>query len=69
MERFIDRIIIFLLTVFVGRNIMTGRYLIVVLYSIISLAFFDFFLLFKTTQKDHMKMGLINEKQLLPYRF
>lgn len=62
MERFIDRIIIFLLTVFVGRMIMTDRYLIVVLYSILSVAFFDFFLLFKTIQKDTMKMELVGEK-------
>lgn len=62
MERFIDRIIIFLLTVFVGQKIMTDRYLIVVLYSILSVAFFDFFLLFKTVQKDHMRLELLSEK-------
>lgn len=62
MERFIDRIIIFFLTVFVGQKIMTDRYLIVVLYSILSVAFFDFFLLFKTVQKDHMRLELLSEK-------
>ena len=62
MESFIDRIIIFLLTVFVGQKIMTDRYLIVVLYSILSVAFFDFFLLFKTVQKDHMRLELLSEK-------
>lgn len=62
MERFIDRIIIFFLTVFVGQKIMTDRYLIVVLYSLLSVAFFDFFLLFKTIQKDHMKPDSISEK-------
>ncbi|MCR5702168.1 MAG: hypothetical protein K6G76_08505 [Lachnospiraceae bacterium] len=62
MERFIDRIIIFLMMVFVGRMIMTDRYLIVVLYSVLSLAFFDFFLLFKTTQKDRLQLNLTSEK-------
>ncbi len=62
MERFIDRIIIFLLTVFVGRMIMTDRYLIVVLYSVLSVAFFDFFLLSKTIQKDNFKLERAGEK-------
>lgn len=62
MERFIDRIVIFLLTVFVGRMIMTDRYLIVVMYSALSVAFFDFFLLFKTIQKDRMTISSVNEK-------
>ncbi len=62
MERLIDRIIIFLLTVFVGRNIMTDRYLIVVLYSVISVGLFDFFLLFKTKVKSSMKMESLSEK-------
>ena len=62
MERFIDRIIIFLLTVFVGRMIMTDRYFIVVMYSILSVGFFDFFLLSRTIQKDNMKLSSISEK-------
>ncbi len=62
MERFIDRIIIFLLTVFVGRMIMTDRYLIVVLYSVLSLAFFDFFFLYKTIQKDTFQLVSTGEK-------
>ena len=62
MERFIDRIIIFLLTVFVGRMIMTDRYFIVVMYSILSVGFFDFFLLSRTIQKDNMKLPSISEK-------
>ena len=62
MERLIDRIIIILLTVFVGHNIMTGRYLIVVIYSILSLAFLEFFLLFKLVQKDQMLLETSGEK-------
>ena len=62
MERLIDRIVIFLLTVFVGRSIMTDRYLIVVLYSVISIALFDFFLLFKAKVKSSMKMENLSEK-------
>lgn len=62
MERFIDRIIIFLLTIFVGRMIMTDRYFIVVMYSILSVGFFDFFLLSRTIQKDNMKLSSISEK-------
>lgn len=62
MERLIDRIIIILLTVFVGHNIMTGRYLIVVIYLILSLAFLEFFLLFKLVQKDRMLLETSGEK-------
>ena len=51
-----------MLTVFVGRMIMTDRYFIVVMYSILSVGFFDFFLLSRTIQKDNMKLSSISEK-------
>ena len=55
MERLIDRIIICVLMVFVGRVTLTDRYLIVVIYGMLSIAFFNFFFLYDTNSKKSLK--------------
>ncbi len=55
MERLIDRIIICVLMVFVGRVTLTDRYLIVVIYGMLSIAFFNFFFLYDTNAKKSLK--------------
>ncbi|MCR5639437.1 MAG: hypothetical protein K6F97_11465 [Lachnospiraceae bacterium] len=51
MERFVDRIILFLMMVFAGQSILTDRYLIVVIYISLAVAFLNYFLLFNTKNK------------------
>ena len=60
MERFIDRIILFMLMVFVGQLFLTGEYLIVVIYGGLAIIFLDYFLISKIDRKKIMKPeGLI----------
>ncbi|MCR4717226.1 MAG: hypothetical protein K5656_08595 [Lachnospiraceae bacterium] len=55
MERFVDGIIIFLFTVFVGHEILADKYLIVVIYGVLSFTFFEYFLLYNTKEKKDLK--------------
>ncbi|MBR1742961.1 MAG: hypothetical protein IJ733_14055 [Lachnospiraceae bacterium] len=52
MEKFTDRIIIFLFMVFAMGKLFTGKYLIVVIYLTLSITFFCYALLRKMDQKD-----------------
>ncbi|MCR5624081.1 MAG: sensor histidine kinase [Lachnospiraceae bacterium] len=61
MERFIDRIILFIIMVFAGQTFLAGEYLIVVIYGGLAITFLDYYLISKTVRKKTMKPEGISE--------